>query len=224
MRHSLLRTLSPLWICALLAACGGSTPSAEEPAAEPKEAAEKPAEEPKAEDAEEKAEGGEEKDGDKDDGKMKDSEGKPLRTAKDILTAPEVVFMFSFTNSEPKEKAQELCDKNKDPKKAADCMTKAQKGFDDGVRFKEEGGKWWWITLKRNGEKLTSLHKIEVEFADDSEHKVTLKTKGKDKGKKPWANPPREVVVEVPNESELVLDDPKHGKLVYQAKIGITSD
>jgi hypothetical protein len=32
---------------------------------------------------------------------------------------------------------------------------------------------------------------------------------------------PKEVTIDVPSESEIVLTDPAHGKMVYQAKMGM---
>jgi hypothetical protein len=37
-------------------------------------------------------------------------------------------------------------------------------------------------------------------------------------------NIPSTLTIEVPNEFQIALKDPEHGRLVYEAKIGITSD
>jgi hypothetical protein len=198
-----------------LGACGGSSKPAEEPiSTEPEKEA--PAEAKTEEAAPEKAD-------------EKPSEPTVTRTAKDILTAPEVTFMFSFNQSEPKEKAEEKCaaTAKDDPKKMALCMKKASSKFEaDGIQFKknDKGGEddWLWITVRRKGNVLTTIHKIPVTFADDKPTSVTLKPTGKDTGTKPM-NPPSEVVIEVPNEFSIVLKDPEHGRMVYEAKIGITS-
>ena len=198
-----------------LAACGGSSKPAEEPTAtEPEKEA--PAEAKTDEAAPEKKE-------------EKPSEPTVTRTAKDIVTAPEVTFMFSFNQSEPKEKAEAKCESESkgDPKKNALCMKKASAKFEaDGIQFKknDKGGEddWLWITVRRKGNTLTTIHKIPITFANDKPTSVTLKPTGKDTGTKPMS-PPSEVVVEVPNEFSIVLKDSEFGRMVYEAKIGITS-
>jgi hypothetical protein len=37
-------------------------------------------------------------------------------------------------------------------------------------------------------------------------------------------NIPSTITIEVPNEFQIAMKDPEHGRLVYEAKIGITSD
>jgi hypothetical protein len=222
--HSLLSALASASILSLVA-CGGSQPAAEEPVAEAK-----------ADDAEASAESDksdEPKDEPKSDGAKKDekpaddgSGPKVERTAKDILTAPEVTFMFSFNKSEPKEKAEEKCSKEAkdDPKKMALCMKKASSKFEaDGMQFKKDDkGQWVWLTLRRKGSTLTTLHKIPFEFGTEKEKSVSIKPTGKDTGKQPM-KPPAEVTFEVPDEFEIQMQDPTHGRMVYEAKIGITS-
>src|SRR4051812_14872067 len=56
---------------------------------------------------------------------------KPTRTAQDILTAPDVVFLFDFNESEPKHAAEEKCTKKAgdNPKKMNECMAGERKAF-----------------------------------------------------------------------------------------------
>jgi hypothetical protein len=152
---------------------------------------------------------------------------KPSRTAEDIITAPDVVFLFSFNDSEPKQVAEEKCSKKSgdDAKKLNECMAAARKNFPaDGHRFKkDEKDQWWWITVRQTGNRLTNLHRIPVEFSEQTQTSVTLKPVGKDKGSKPMV-PPAQVVFEVPNDYQIALKDPKHGRLVFQAKVGVVTD
>lgn len=152
---------------------------------------------------------------------------KPSRTALDILTAPDVVFLFDFNDSEPKQAAEEKCDKKaaNNPKKKNECMAAERKNFPaDGHRFKkDEKGQWWWITVRQNGNRLNALHKIPVEFSDETPTSITLKPVGKDKGSAPM-NPPAKIVFEVPNDYQIALKDPKSGRLVFQAKVGVVTD
>jgi hypothetical protein len=220
-----MRSPATLVLCAalFLSACGGSSPPAEEPKESSEPAADAPAEKPVEEaPAEPKAE--EKADPPKSD--ASNSSGPTMtRTARDILTAPDTLFMFSFNESDVKGKAEEACEgKSKgDPKKRADCMTKEKAKIDaDGVGFKEEKGTWIFSTVKRRGKVLTYIHKVPFEFAKEEPNKVTLKITGKDTGTKP-AKFPNEITIEVPNDYQIVMNDPEHGKMVYEAKIGLLS-
>lgn len=152
---------------------------------------------------------------------------KPSRTAVDIITSPDVVYLFAFNDSEPKQAAEEKCSKKAgdNPKKMNECMAAARKQFPaDGHRFKkDEKDQWWWITVRQNGNRLVALHKIPVEFAEETPTSVTLKPVGKDKGTAPM-KPPAQVVFEVPNDYQIVLKDPKAGRLVFQAKVGVVTE
>jgi hypothetical protein len=227
MAVSVLRsTLLALSLCCFVA-CGGSQPSAEDAssASGGDEASDDQGDE--SSDDEAKEEEGDKEGDDKAEPKGPDDGPGPVkRSAKDMLTAPETTFMFNFNQSEPYAKADEKCQKQTggQGKKMADCMKKARSKFgEDGLQFKQEKGTWYYITLRRKGSSLTTLHKVPFEFGQEKETQVVLKTTGPDKGRTPWRNPPREVVVEVPNEFSIAIKDPEQGRLVFDAKIGITS-
>jgi predicted small lipoprotein YifL len=222
--HSVVVSLIGLSVLAL-AGCGGSKQPAEEPSAEksapPEETKKDEAKSDDAKKEEAKVEA-------KSDTKAADSSSPEVkRTAKDIITAPEVTFMFNFNDSEPKEKAEKACsaEAGDDAKKMALCMKKASGKFEaDGMQFKKDNkGQWVWVTIRRKGSSVTVLHNIPIEFGDDKPTSVVIKPVGKDTGKQP-SKQPSEVVVEVPNEFEIALKDPAHGRMVYEAKIGIMSD
>jgi len=212
-----------------LVACGGSQPPAEDAASSDSSSEEAKTEEKTEESSSDEKKDDEKKDDEKKKEESKGPEGGPgpiTRTAKDFLTAPETTFMFSFNQSEPKQKAEEKCHASTkgEGKKMADCMKKASSKFgEDGLQFKQDKGTWYYITLRRKGSTLTTLHKVPFEFGAEKPTSITLKTTGKDTGKTPWRAVPKEVVVEVPNEFSIAIDDPEHGRLVYEAKIGITS-
>ena len=221
----------------LLAACGGSSKPAEPPKAADDNADAAPKDEP-ASDAKPDAKDDAEKSDDKSDTKS-DSKGdakkadakaadsmKPKRSAQDILTAPDVVFMLSFNDSDVKAAAESKCTaaSGNDPKKMNQCMAKARKSLDiDGYRFKQKDGKWWFLTLRTQGKAVHVLHKFEVDFGAEKDDSVTLKPKGKDLGSAA-GRLPSSITIQVPNEYQIVLTDPKLGKLVYEAKIGVASD
>jgi hypothetical protein len=149
----------------------------------------------------------------------------PLRTPRDIVSAQGVLFMFSFSQSEARQHAEEQCDKKAgdDPQKRAACMTKASDQFDaDGIAFqKDDQDKWWWLTIRRKGSSLVTLHKIEFEFGEETDKSITIKPQGRDRGTKPMGRIPKAVVIEVPSESHIAIVDPKHGRMVYEAKLGL---
>lgn len=210
-----------------LAACGGSQEPAKDPSSEADSAeasegteAEEPAKDAEAEKPAAKAEPkAEEKT------EATDTSGPKLkRSPKDVITAPDVIFMFSFNSSEIKERFEKQCDeKVKDnPKKRAECMSKAKDKLEwDGMRFKQEKGTWYWSMVKLKGKALISVHKLPIEFGKEDDKSIVLKPTGKDEGQKRGGGP-GETKVEVPNEYEIVIDDPKLGRSVYEAKIGLT--
>jgi hypothetical protein len=208
--------------------CGGGekpAESADSKAEEAKPEAEASAGEDKTDKADDKkADDKDDKAADKKAAAPADDGPKPTRTPEDILKAPDTVFLFSFNDSEPKQAAEEKCDKKHadNPKKKNECMGGERKKFPaEGHRFKkDEKDQWWWITVHQTGNKLVEIHKIPIEFGEATATSVTLKSVGKDKGKKPFANPPAKVEFEVPNDYQIALKDPKHGRLVFQAKVG----
>ncbi|HEY3253212.1 MAG TPA: hypothetical protein VGJ91_04655 [Polyangiaceae bacterium] len=212
----------------LLAACGG-TPAAKTP--KPAEAdQETPAEKTEAKTDEAPDTGdkpaAEKADSKKSDAKPASDSPKATRSAQDIITAPDVVFMLSFNDSDVKQAAETKCtaSSGNDPKKMIGCMSKARKEIDiDGYQFKEISGKWYWLTLRTQGKTLHMLHKFEIEFGPEAEGSVTIKPKGKDLGSKPGRTPGT-LTIQVPNDYQIALSDPKLGKLVYEAKIGLLSN
>lgn len=230
MRRVIL-TGAAICVTTLLAACGGTTPEAKEPESSSGAAPSSKGDDatPKKDSNDDAAGSSESTADDKSSGgtasKSSASEDKkPLRSAKDIITREDVLFMFSFAASEPHQVAEKKCGEKTgdDPKKRADCMSKAGREFEsDGMAFTEDAdGKTWWLTIRRKGTGLVTLHKVEIDFDGDSEKQVTIKPHGPDKGTKPGGLP-KEVVIEVPSESEISITDPKHGHLVYEAKMGL---
>src|SRR5450432_3031243 len=211
----------------LLAACGGSAPPAAAPKADDtsaeKTAQEKPADADKPADDADKADA-------KDDAKKPDAKPddsmKPKRTAQDILTAPDVVFMLSFNDSDVKQAADSKCtaSSGNDLKKMSASMAKARKSLDvDGYRFKQKNGDWWFFALHTQGKTVKTLHKFAVDFGPEKDGEVTLKPKGKDMSTAS-GRVPGPFTIQVPNEYQIILTDPKLGKMVYEAKIGVASD
>ncbi len=221
-----------LVLAPLLGACGGGTKPAETPSSETAsgEGGDATAGKPGNDAAKSDKSDAAKSDDAKSDGKPSapaDDGPKPSKSASDILTAPDVVFLFSFNDSEPKTAAEEKCNakSGNDPKKLNTCMAAERKNFPaDGHRFKQdEKGQWWWITVRQKGNRLVALHKIPVELGEETPTSVTLKPVGKDTGSSPMT-PPAKVVVEVPNDYQIAFKDPKAGRLVFQAKIGVVTE
>lgn len=218
--------------CAALIGCGGAgkppeseaSPSADSASDDGAKADAKPADEKPADakPADKSADG---KAADK-PAPPADDGPKPSRSPKDILTAPDTLFLFSFNDSEIKQVADDKCSKvaGDDAKKKNECMAKERKNFPpDGHRFKQDQGQWWWITVRQVGNRLVAMHKIPFEFGEETATSITLKPTGKDKGQAP-GNVPSKVVFEVPNDYQIALKDPKAGRMVFQAKIGVVSE
>jgi hypothetical protein len=216
--QSISRAFAFVCVSSLLAACGGSEPEPKDPSSAEAPAAgnEKSA---KSDDTDKPAEAS--KDDAKDEPAKKDeapaADAKSGKSLKDVLTTPGALFVFSFTASDVHQAADEKCTKSAkdDPKKKADCMTKASEKLDgDALQFQEQGdNKGVWITLLRKGDKLTTKHKVDIEFGKETDKTITVTPKS---GK--------EVTIEVPSEGQIILTDPKLGKMVYDLKLGLLGD
>lgn len=213
-------------LCVSLSACGGSQKGAEEPEAESSTTADS-AEDSAAGSDEQAADA--EPAGEKTEDKPDESTSGPTfkRTAKDVVTAPDVVFMFSFNESDVAKGAEERCDARAkdDPKKRAECMSKEKSKITaDGMQFLQEKDRWYWLTIRRKGKTLVNLHKLPVEFADEADTSITLKPVGKDEGTQRGRGAPGETKLEVPNDYQIVIQHPTHGKMVYEAKVGLIGE
>ena len=144
------------------------------------------------------------------------------REPREILELKDNVFFFSFEESDVKQTAEAQCTKQSgnDPKKMSACMSKARAEYDgDGHRFvQDKSGDWWWSVIKRKGKTLSNVHRVRYQYGDQSGNTVVIKPEGRDEGSSRWAKPPSEVKFEVPNEYRIVVQDPKQGKMVYEAK------
>jgi hypothetical protein len=208
-------------------ACGGKTPPAESPA-EPAAASSAGAGAPAASAAAPTATPAEPTAAEQGKPGAAPAAGAPSskRSARDILELKDTVFFLAFDESAPGKAADASCSKSagKDPKKKNACMSKAREQADEGYRFEQEkDGTMWCLVVHRKGNTLVNVHKVKFEYGDTNETSVTIKPEGKDSGSKPWKKPPAELKFDVPSEYRIVVNDPEHGKLVYEAKSGIGS-
>jgi hypothetical protein len=152
---------------------------------------------------------------------------KPERSQKPIamLTARDAAFLVDYANSAAKQKAQTACESESkgDAEKQGACLTKAREKFQpDVLRFKKESEtKISLIIYKRNGAALKEIWIGGVELSEPSDDTVKVKFVGSQKGARPLWRGKSEVTINVPNEYSIEIDDPEHGKLRYDAKIGI---
>lgn len=142
----------------------------------------------------------------------------------DVLTGPNVAFIVDYPNSQPHEAAERACE-SEAAEKRGECMQKARAAFRADVLYfkKDAQGRFWLTVYERKGSALPELFKARVEFSDETASSVTLRLKD-EKGTRPIFAGAGKIVVSVPNDYGLELNDPKHGRLVYGAKVGLVGD
>ncbi len=155
--------------------------------------------------------------------KKKDEPPPKKKTAKEVVTAEGAVFMFSLADSpDAKKLADEACAKTakKDEKKLDACKKEAEvAAAGEGIRFEKDAkGDWWWVSFGKEKDKEVVYNKVKFKIALEADDKLTLTPEGKDEGKKPMKTLPKEVVVDVTDESTVAMSDPKKGKLIFKKK------
>jgi hypothetical protein len=145
----------------------------------------------------------------------------------EVLTGPNVAFIVDYQNSQPYEAAERTCDSEAgdDGAARAECMKKARAVFRADVLYfkKDAQGRFWLTVYERKGSALPELFKARVEFADETANSVSVRLK-EEKGTRPILAGAGKITVSVPNDYALELNDPKFGKLVYGAKVGLVGD
>jgi hypothetical protein len=153
---------------------------------------------------------------------------KPSRPPNDLITGPNLVYMFNFKESAVGQAARETClsEAGDSPRELAACMEKARgKVPVESVRFlKDKSGQLWWVTYNRYKGNLLKWHKVMYRPGEEKEDRITLNLMGKDEGIAPMAKVPRSLLVELPNDYTIVLNDPALGAMTYDAKIGTMED
>lgn len=151
---------------------------------------------------------------------------KPTRPPHDVLVQKDTLFMLNFDESEAGKAAEASCNKaSKDTKALAACIGKERAKIDaDGHGFKKDKeGNLTWVVVHRQGKIMLTIHKLHMAFGNETDNTIVVKPEGKDKGKKP-GHPPGDFTVEIPSDYRIVITDPRFGKLVYEAKIGLVPD
>lgn len=155
----------------------------------------------------------------------RDAIRKASRPPIELLTAPNVVFIFNFAESEAGTRAKESCDEQApdDPRENRACLAKVRSKLPvEFIRFvKDESGAFYWLTYNKYQGNLLKWHHVQFFPGEESAESITLKPTGKDKGIAPMARVPRTLQVDFPNDYSIVVHDREHGKMVYDAKIGL---
>jgi hypothetical protein len=141
-----------------------------------------------------------------------------------MITAADVMFVLSFENSDAGKAAERKCGTSgADPEQVRGCMATAREKIqDDALQFKQDAQhNWWWYVMQKRRDQLLVLHKVLIDFGEETDRSIVIKPKGKDQGMARWANVPGAVRIEVPNDYTIAIRDPQNGKLVYDAKLGL---
>jgi hypothetical protein len=149
---------------------------------------------------------------------------KASRPPAELITGPNLVYVFNFKESEVGIAARERCDEigGDDRAAVAACLEKARgKVPVELIRFiQEPSGDHWWVTYNRYKGNLLKWHRVQFQPGKESDERITLNLLGKDKGIAPMARVPRHLEIELPNDYSIVVKDPEFGDMLYDAKIG----
>jgi hypothetical protein len=150
---------------------------------------------------------------------------KASRPPLELLTGNNVVYVLNYAGSKVGEAAKERCEaeNSEDRGAARECITKQRaKVAIESARFvKDPHGQYWWVTYNRYKGNLLKWHKIQFLPGTADADTITLNLTGKDKGIAPMTNVPASLKIELPNDYSIIVSDPEHGALVYDAKIGL---
>jgi hypothetical protein len=165
---------------------------------------------------------------DKADGsKAADEPGDGLRKASrppmDLLTGNNVVYVFNFSGSKVGASIKEQCEAQGDMAAARACIDKGRSKIQvESARFvKDAFGQYWWVTYNRYKGNLLKWHKVQFVPGKQDADSISLTLVGKDKGIAPMPRVPASLKVELPNDYSIVISDPEHGAMLFDAKIGL---
>ena len=148
---------------------------------------------------------------------------KASRPPADLITGPNLVYVFNFKESEVGVEAKQKCAETDDsPGAMGACLEKARSKVPvELIRFiKEPDGDYWWVTYNRYKGNLLKWHRVQFKPGEEKADHITLNLFGDDKGIAPMAKVPRHLEVELPNDYSIVVKDPELGSMMYDAKIG----
>jgi len=147
----------------------------------------------------------------------------PPKQLGDTITQTNIAYMINYNESEPKNAADKLCSKEShdDPRLHAKCMEKERSKFlaDCLVFTKDDKGAFFTV-YRRVGTALKEISKSRIDLANDKGTSIDVSIKS-DKGSRPVASGKKEFTVTAPSDATIQIDDPKLGKLLYDARIGL---
>jgi hypothetical protein len=149
---------------------------------------------------------------------------RPARSLAQLLFAPKISFAINWPASAPKEAIEKRCSAQagEDMDAFAKCRSDARKEFvADALLFKVEQGNHYWYVYRRDRDTLFDVSKSQVAIAGEDDRTLTLRMVGKGTGARPLFIGAQEAPLTLPDESSLIIEDPRFGRLVYEAKIGI---
>ncbi|RYZ03811.1 MAG: hypothetical protein EOO73_26625 [Myxococcales bacterium] len=148
---------------------------------------------------------------------------KASRPPMDLLTGNNVVYVFNFSGSAKGETAKAQCESEGDPASVRGCLAKEREKIPvESVRFvKDAHGQFWWVTYNRYKGNLLKWHKVQFMPGKEDADTISLSLVGKDKGIAPMPRVPAALKVELPNDYSIVISDPEHGDMMFDAKIGL---
>jgi hypothetical protein len=153
------------------------------------------------------------------------SSGMPAKQLGDTITQPTIAYMINYNESDPKDASDKICSKEShdDPRLHAKCMEKERTHFvaDVLVFGKDDKGQLFTV-FRRAGKTLKEVSKSRIELKDDKGNAITVNVKS-DKGSRPVFMGKKEFSVTAPSDATIQLDDPKFGKLTYDARIGLVN-
>lgn len=135
--------------------------------------------------------------------------------------------MIRYDDSAPKQAADTACAKaGDDPDARSQCLEKERSRFiADVLRFHKEDKGTTLTIYRRQGNTLQEVSKSVVELGEQTPERVTLKVKS-DKGTRPLFVGKKALTISssADSTSNIELDDPRFGKLIYEARIGLVDD
>jgi hypothetical protein len=95
----------------------------------------------------------------------------------------------------------------------------------DVLVFRKAGSALSLTVYRRQGNALQELSKSAIDFAEQAPNRVKIKV-ASDKGTRQLFAGKKELTVVTPEDStsNIELDDPRLGKLIYEARIGLVND
>lgn len=150
---------------------------------------------------------------------------KASRPPTELITGPNVVFVFNFKESAVGLAAQEACERQAadDARAARECFDKARSQVPvESVRFvKDKANQYWWVTYNRYKGNLLKWHRVQFLPGPETDSSIKLTLVGKDKGIAPLPHVPHSLAINLPNDYSIVIQDPELGAMAYDAKIGL---